>query len=64
MTSTFPPSRLLGTFGGSTNPPQPQFKGLPVDLAALQNASQVLQDQLVKDSQIIPDLGDTLTTRT
>jgi hypothetical protein len=36
----------------------------PVDLAALQNASDVLTAQFAKDAQIIPDLGDTLTTRT
>jgi len=35
----------------------------PVDLPALQNASRVLHDQLLKDSQIIPDLGDILSTR-
>ncbi|KAJ7492694.1 nucleoporin [Mycena latifolia] len=34
---------------------------VPVDLATLQNASRVLQDQFAKDAQIIPDLGDTLT---
>ena len=34
-------------------------KPAPVlDLPALQAASRVLQDQLVKDSQVIPDLGD------
>lgn len=45
---------------------QPQSTSKPapvVDLPALQNASRVLQDQFLKDSQIIPDLGDTLTTR-
>lgn len=36
---------------------------VPVDLAALQNASRVLLDQFAKDAQIIPDLGDTLTAR-
>ena len=34
-----------------------------VDLLALQTASQVLQEQLIKDAQIIPDLAETLTTR-
>ncbi|KAJ7225588.1 nucleoporin [Mycena pura] len=33
-----------------------------VDLAALQNASNVLNAQFTKDSQSIPDLGDTLST--
>ncbi|KAI0374276.1 nucleoporin [Pilatotrama ljubarskyi] len=32
-----------------------------VDLPALQAASRVLQEQLVKDSQIIPDLGDMIS---
>lgn len=34
-----------------------------VDLSALQNASRVLLEQLAKDAQIIPDIGETLTTR-
>jgi len=34
-----------------------------VDLPALQSASRVLQDQFIKDAQVIPDLVDTLTTR-
>jgi hypothetical protein len=34
-----------------------------VDLGALQSASRVLQDQFLKDAQIIPELGDMLTTR-
>jgi hypothetical protein len=42
--------------------PHPLPRPAPVvDLLALQNASRVLQDQLLKDSQIIPDLGETLT---
>ncbi|KAH9487013.1 putative nucleoporin [Psilocybe cubensis] len=39
----------------------PGTKPAPVDLPALQNASRVLIDQLEKDAQIIPDLGETLT---
>ncbi|KAF5355937.1 hypothetical protein D9756_004133 [Leucocoprinus leucothites] len=40
----------------------PHFpKPTPVDLPALQNASRVVYDQFAKDSQIIPDLGETLT---
>ncbi|KAF5385502.1 hypothetical protein D9757_005350 [Collybiopsis confluens] len=35
-------------------------KSPPVDLLALQNASKVLEDQFTKDSQAIPDVGDTL----
>jgi len=61
MTSTLGP-----LFPGLSN--QPISRQLPqpprpvpvVDLDVLQNASRVLQDQFVKDSQIIPDLGDTL----
>lgn len=40
-----------------------QPKPAPLDLAALQAASRVLQDQLIKDAQIVPDLGDMLTIR-
>ena len=64
MTSTLgPPFPFAGL---STNQPisrQLQHPPRPVpvvDLDVLQNASRVLQDQFVKDSQIIPDLGDTL----
>lgn len=39
-------------------------KPAPVlDLPALQSASRVLQDQFIKDAQVIPDLVDTLNTR-
>ncbi|KAJ7634229.1 nucleoporin [Mycena polygramma] len=34
---------------------------VPVDLSALQNASNLLNDKFAKDAQIVPDLGDTLT---
>ncbi|KIJ68529.1 hypothetical protein HYDPIDRAFT_82110 [Hydnomerulius pinastri MD-312] len=34
-----------------------------VDLPGLQSASRVLHDQLVKDSQIIPDIGEMLMAR-
>lgn len=66
MASSFAPSRSFGpssstkTFGPRQVQPS---KPAPVDLAALQNATQVLQDQFNKDAQSIPDLGDTLTTR-
>ena len=43
---------------------QPQStKSDVVDLSALQSASRVLLEQLAKDAQIIPDIGETLTTR-
>ena len=35
-----------------------------VDLATLQTASRVLHEQFASDAQIIPELGDTLNTRT
>lgn len=35
-----------------------------LDLPALQGASRLLQDQLIKDAQILPDLGDMLANRT
>lgn len=34
-----------------------------LDLAALQGASRVLEDQLVKDAQAVPELGDMLSIR-
>ena len=41
----------------------PSTKPDVVDLSALQSASRVLLEQLAKDAQIIPDIGETLTTR-
>ncbi|KAF9076202.1 nucleoporin [Rhodocollybia butyracea] len=35
-------------------------KALPVDLSVLHNASKALEEQFTKDSQAIPELGDTL----
>jgi hypothetical protein len=37
-------------------------KPVTVDLPALQNASNVLLEQLSKDAQIIPDFGDAITS--
>jgi nuclear pore complex protein Nup155 len=43
---------------------QPQARPASVlDLPGLQSASRVLHDQFMKDAQIIPDIGDMLTTR-
>ena len=43
---------------------QPQARPVSVlDLPGLQSASRVLHDQFMKDAQIIPDIGDMLTTR-
>lgn len=53
------PSSSQG-IGGSTRQ-APTTKPAPVDLPALRNASQILLEQLAKDAQIIPDLGETLT---
>ena len=45
--------------GGKLRQTQAASKPAPVlDLPALQAASRVLQEQLVKDSQVVPDLGD------
>jgi hypothetical protein len=41
----------------------PSTKSDVVDLPALQSASRVLVEQLAKDAQIIPDIGETLTSR-
>ena len=35
-----------------------------LDLPALQTASRLVQDQLIKDAQIIPDLGEMINART
>jgi len=56
-------SRSTGDYVVATRQLQTTSRPAPVvDLQVLQNASRVLQDQFLKDSQIIPDLGDTLTT--
>ncbi len=40
------------------------LKPIPtLDLPALQSASRVIQEQLVKDAQAVPELGDMLTIR-
>jgi nuclear pore complex protein Nup155 len=55
---------LASTNGLISRQPLPAAKPTPVvDLQALQSASRVLQDQFIKDAQVIPDLVDTLTTR-
>jgi len=54
----------LPTASGNNGPRQLASKPANiVDLTTLQNASHVLHDQFLKDSQIIPDLGDTLSAR-
>lgn len=67
MDSAFAHSRPFAA-SSSTNPQNTTStrqalgsKPTPVDLPALQNASHVLLEQLSKDAQIIPDIGDALT---
>ncbi|KIM48278.1 hypothetical protein M413DRAFT_439999 [Hebeloma cylindrosporum] len=65
MDSPFSHSRPFAA-SSSTNPTTSTRQALgskptPVDLPALQNASHVLLEQLSKDAQIIPDIGDALT---
>lgn len=61
-------------FGGFQNAPSTSFastsRGKPtaprpaaLDLPNLQGASRVVQEVLVKDAQIVPDLGELLTIR-
>lgn len=58
--STSAAGPLLASVNGSKfKQTQVASKPAPVlDLPALQAASRVLQEQLVKDSQAVPDLGD------
>jgi nuclear pore complex protein Nup155 len=67
MASSLPfggPLPSTSTNGINSRQLQAPSKPAPVvDLPALQNASRVLQDQFIKDAQVIPDLADTLTTR-
>lgn len=64
----------IRSFGGLSGPPPSnnyasgsRVKTSPPrttpDLPALQDASRLVQEQLIKDTQIIPDLGDMLTIR-
>ncbi|KAF8647929.1 hypothetical protein AX16_006461 [Volvariella volvacea WC 439] len=55
----FASSTLPSQNAALTRPAQ-SSKPPHADLQALQNASRVLQDQFLKDAQIIPDLGDAL----
>ncbi|KJA29400.1 hypothetical protein HYPSUDRAFT_32851 [Hypholoma sublateritium FD-334 SS-4] len=64
MATSFAQSRAFPSspqnLGGPTRQ-APATKPTPVDLPALHNASRILLEQLAKDAQIIPDLGETLT---
>ncbi|KAL6309880.1 nucleoporin [Sparassis latifolia] len=56
-------TNLFGSVYGKSKRTQSLAKPVPVlDLPALQSASRALQEQHVKDTQIIPDLGDLLAS--
>ena len=58
-------SKSFSPFGGRSRHAQTMSKPAALlDLPALQAASRVLQEQLAKDAQTVPDLGDMLTIRT
>ena len=62
--SALPPSTSVARKAADENNLQPQHaaKLIPtVDLAALESAGRVLHDQLVKDAQTVPELGDMLS---
>ncbi|KAI0757109.1 nucleoporin [Daedaleopsis nitida] len=63
LASTSAPGPLVASVNGSKfRQAQAASKPAPVlDLPALQAASRILQDQLVKDSQAVPDLGDMIS---
>ncbi|CAA7258664.1 unnamed protein product [Cyclocybe aegerita] len=51
-----------GQNNGDATRQAPGTRPIPVDVPALQNASRILLEQLAKDAQIIPDIGETLTS--
>ncbi|THH34060.1 hypothetical protein EUX98_g164 [Antrodiella citrinella] len=57
--STAGPSAAAAGSSSALAGPVPGHSSL--DLSALQSASRVLQEQYVKDAQVVPELGDTLT---
>ena len=54
------PAPAANGFAASTRDRAPLSKSAPLDLPALQAASRLVQEQLIRDAQIIPDLGDML----
>ncbi|KAJ3721481.1 nucleoporin [Lentinula raphanica] len=48
------------SLGGHKNKSPAPDRVPPIDLSTLQNASKVLEEQFTKDSQAIPELGETL----
>ncbi|KAH7928555.1 nucleoporin [Leucogyrophana mollusca] len=61
---SYRPSQSSGSNNASLlRPAQVQARPAPIlDLPGLQAASRVLHDQFLKDAQIIPDVGEMLTT--
>ena len=58
MSSGFAP-RSAANLIHPVHPPKPGA----VDLGTLQSATRVLEERLVQDSNVIPDLGDMLMSR-
>jgi nuclear pore complex protein Nup155 len=61
MASPFAASSSINPQNTTSTRQVPGSKHTLVDLPALQNASHILLEQLSKDAQIIPDLGETLS---
>lgn len=51
---------MSSSFAGSSQKILSSEKAPPIDLSVLQNASKLVEEQFTKDSQAIPELGDTL----
>lgn len=56
-------STMSSQDGSSANPIASGSRSAAPDLPALQAASHLIHEQLTKDAQTIPDLGDMLTIR-
>ena len=54
---------LLSSYTGLPRSMQTHITHHTPELPLLQGASQVLQDYFAKDSQVIPDTGELLSTR-
>lgn len=55
------PYQQYTAFTGLSSPSQVSNKPASVSLATLEKANRVLQDQFIKDAQMVPELGETLT---
>lgn len=51
---------MSSSFAGNSQKVLSSEKAPPIDLSVLQNASKLVDEQFTKDSQAIPELGDTL----